>query len=137
MVSVNRLEYDPRRGAFRNWLFTVVRRRLPNWHRAQKHRRDGSNDGAPDKLLEQCPAPEESNSAWEAEWQQRAFAWACDQVRTEVSDSTWQAFWRTTVDGEPIKQTAADLGLTIAAVYLARRRVLKRLKDQVRSVQEP
>jgi RNA polymerase sigma-70 factor (ECF subfamily) len=136
-ATVGRLEYDPERGSFRNWLFTVVRRRLANWHRARKRRPDSSNNGAPDKFLEQWPAPEEETLAWEAEWQQRIFTWACAQVRPEVSDATWQAFWRTTVAGQPIKQTAADLGMTVAAVYLARRRVLTRLREQVRSVPEP
>ena len=50
---------------------------------------------------------------------------------------TWQAFWRTFIDGQPGKQVAEDLGLSVAAVYLARRRVLTRLKELVRSVQEP
>src|SRR5262245_51653629 len=36
--AVGRLEYDPARGAFRNWLFTVVRRKLTDWRRNQRHR---------------------------------------------------------------------------------------------------
>ena len=44
---------------------------------------------------------------------------------------------RTAVDGQPGKQVAADLGMTAGAVYLARNRVLARLKELVRSVQEP
>src|ERR1700693_5395388 len=36
--AVGRLDYDPRRGTFRNWLFTVVRRKLANWRAAQGHR---------------------------------------------------------------------------------------------------
>src|SRR3954469_7131603 len=36
--AVGRLEYDPARGAFRNWLFTVVRRKLSAWRRARKSR---------------------------------------------------------------------------------------------------
>ena len=40
--AVGRLEYDPARGAFRNWLFTVVRRKLANWRRAQRSRPDGT-----------------------------------------------------------------------------------------------
>src|ERR1700693_447271 len=36
--AVGRLDYDPRRAAFRNWLFTVVRRKLSNWRRAQCNR---------------------------------------------------------------------------------------------------
>jgi RNA polymerase sigma-70 factor (ECF subfamily) len=65
------------------------------------------------------------------------FVWACEQVRRDVSDATWQAFWRTAVEGQPGKQAAADLGLTVAAVYHARSRVRARLIELVQSAQEP
>src|ERR1700719_4533420 len=37
-AAVGRLEYDPGRGTFRRWLFTIVRRKLSKWRRAQKVR---------------------------------------------------------------------------------------------------
>ncbi|HKI31588.1 MAG TPA: sigma-70 family RNA polymerase sigma factor [Gemmataceae bacterium] len=135
--AVGRLEYDPRRGAFRNWLFTVVRHKLSNWQAAQANRAQASGDSATHQLLEQCPAPEGMEGEWEAEWERRLVAWACEQARRQVSDTTWQAFWRTAVEGQPGKQIAADLGLTVAAVYHARSRILARLKELVGSVQEP
>jgi RNA polymerase sigma-70 factor (ECF subfamily) len=135
--AVSRLEYDPQRGTFRAWLFTVVRRRLSNWRRAGRCRPQARGDAAARRLLEQCPAPAEAEADWEAQWQRRLFAWACGQVRRDVTDATWQAFWRTFIDGQPSKQVAADLGLSVAAVYLARSRVLARLKELVRSVEGP
>jgi RNA polymerase sigma-70 factor (ECF subfamily) len=133
--AVGRLEYDPARGAFRNWLFTIVRRRLSNWRRTQRHRPEDDNDTAA-QVLEQCPAAQPAEAEWEAEWRQRLFAWACAQVRGAVPDVTWQAFARTALHGQPCKQAAADLGLSVAAVYLARSRVLARLKELVQSVRE-
>jgi RNA polymerase sigma-70 factor (ECF subfamily) len=135
--AVGQLEYDPRRGAFRNWLFTVVRRKLSNWRRARKNRPHGGEDGAALNLLGQQPVPDGVQSGWEAEWEHRVFAWACEQVRRGVTDATWQAFWRTAVDGQSGKQVAAELGLTLTGVYHARSRVLARLKELVRSAQEP
>jgi RNA polymerase sigma-70 factor (ECF subfamily) len=135
--AINRLEYDARRGLFRNWLFTIVRRRLSNWRRAQAGRPESSNGSRSNQVLEQLQAPDVELTTWEMEWEQRVFAWACEQVRGDVSDLTWQAFWRTAARGQPGKQVAADLGLTVAAVYLARSRVLARLKELVRSAQEP
>src|SRR5947207_123033 len=73
--AVGRLEYDPARGAFRNWLFTIVRRKLSNWRAAQAHRIPGSGDTATHRLLEQCPVPEGAGADWEADWEQRLFAW--------------------------------------------------------------
>jgi RNA polymerase sigma factor (sigma-70 family) len=134
--AIDRLEYDPARGAFRNWLFTVVRRKLATWQAAQRNRARGSGDPATRQLLEQCPAPEAGEAGWEAEWRRRLFAWASARVRRGVTEATWQAFWRTAVDGQPVKQVAADLGLTAGAVYLARSRVFARLKELVQSVQE-
>jgi RNA polymerase sigma factor (sigma-70 family) len=135
--AVGGLEYDPQCGAFRNWLFTIVRRKLYNWRAAQGNRTRGSGDSATHRLLEQCPASQGTEAVWEAEWEQRLFAWACVQVRRDVTDSTWQAFWRTAIDDQPGKQVAADLEMTVAAVYRARSRALARLKELVRSVQEP
>ncbi len=134
--SVGQLEYDPSRGSFRNWLFLILCRRLSNWRRAQRHRPRGSGDTGTQRLLEQCPAPQRGEEEWEAEWQRRVFAWACEQVRPTVTATTWQAFWRTAVENQPGKQVAADLGLSVAAVYLARSRVVARLKELVQSVQE-
>ena len=71
-----------------------------------------------------------------AEWEQRLVDWACEQARRDFTGPTWQAFWRTAVLGQPGKQVAADLGLTVAAVYHARGRVLARLKTLVQSAQE-
>jgi RNA polymerase sigma factor (sigma-70 family) len=135
--AVGRLEYDPARGAFRNWLFTVVRHKLADWRAAGEKRAQGTGDSATHRLLEQVPCPAQEEAEWEAEWEDRVFAWACTQVRREVTDATWQAFWRTAVDGLPGKQVAADLGLSVAAVYSARSRVLARLKELIQSVQEP
>src|SRR5205807_10230663 len=69
--AIGRLEYDPRRGAFRNWLFTVVRRKLSNWRAAQSNRTHGSGDTATHQLLAQCLAPADMEAEWDAEWQQR------------------------------------------------------------------
>ena len=135
--AVGRLDYDPRRGTFRSWLFTIVRRKLSNWRRAQKHRPRGSGNADTQRRLERCPVADAPEADWDAEWQERVYAWACEEVRRDVSPATWEAFWRTAIDGRPGKQVAADLGLTVAAVYHARSRVLARLKALVQSAQEP
>jgi RNA polymerase sigma-70 factor (ECF subfamily) len=135
--AVGRLEYDPERGAFRNWLFTVVRHKLSNWRAARERQTPGAGDTATQLLLEQCPAPAAEASEWETQWQDQLFSWACTQVRRDVSTVTWQAFWRTAIDGQSGSQVAADLGLSVTAVYSARSRVLARLKELIQSAQEP
>jgi RNA polymerase sigma-70 factor (ECF subfamily) len=135
--AVRRLEYDPRKGAFRSWLFTIVRRRLSNWRDRQATQTRGSGDSAVHQLLEQSAADADVESEWETEWQRRVFAWACEQVRPQVRGNAWQAFWQTAVEGRSGKEVAADLGISVSAVYLARSRVFARLRKLVASVEEP
>jgi hypothetical protein len=108
-----------------------------SWRAARANRLRGSGDTDAQHLLEEAPAPEGGEAEWQAEWERQVFTWACTLVRGEVSDTTWQAFWRTAFDGQPGKQVAADLGMTLTAVYRARSRVLARIKELVRSAQEP
>jgi RNA polymerase sigma factor (sigma-70 family) len=135
--AAHRLEYDPARGTFRSWLFTVVRRKLSNWRRAQRSRPCASGDTATHQFLDQVPEPEPLQSDWDNEWEERLYAWACAQVRQQVTEATWEAFWRTAIEGQPGKQVAAELDLSLAAVYHARSRVTARLKELVQSAQEP
>jgi RNA polymerase sigma-70 factor (ECF subfamily) len=132
--AAERLAYDPKRGSFRGWLFTIVRNKLRDFMDACKRQGQGSGDTGAHKLLEQHAAPDED--VWEREYQQRIFAWAAEQIRGEFQDTTWQAFWQTAVEGKSGKEVARALGMTVAAVYLAKSRVLARLKEQIQQVQD-
>src|SRR5262245_32629455 len=62
--AIGQLEYDPRLGAFRNWLFTILRRKLSDWRDAFANRIRGSGDTDTHQLLEQRPAPEDLEAEW-------------------------------------------------------------------------
>jgi RNA polymerase sigma factor (sigma-70 family) len=131
--GIRRLDYDPRRGSFRGWLFTVVRNKLRNFLAAQKRPGRGSGDSDAQQRLNELPAREEDQTAWwDQEYEQRVFAWAAEQVRGKFSASTWQAFWQTAVEGQTGPQAARELKMSVAAVYLAKGRVMARLKEIIR-----
>ena len=95
----------------------------------------GSGDDRARGRLEEQPAPEDE-TAWDAEYEKRMFAWAIDRVRDEFHESTWQAFWLTSVDGESPKDVAKSLRLSVGAVYVAKSRVLARLREEVKLAQD-
>jgi RNA polymerase sigma-70 factor (ECF subfamily) len=132
--AVGGLQYDPQRGTFRGWLFTILRNKLRNWREAKGRQCPGTGDKAAQEMLQQQPAPEED--VWEQEYQRRLFAWAVERIRGEFQEKTWQAFWQTAVDGKRGKDVALALGLTVAAVYLAKSRVLARLKEEIGQVRD-
>jgi RNA polymerase sigma-70 factor (ECF subfamily) len=136
-VSVRGLDYDPQRGRFRSWLFTLVRNQLRDLLARPRTCPQGSGDARVQQLLENQPAPEpDEAAAWDREWRRSLFAWAAEQVRPQVQKATWQAFWQTAVEDRSGRDVAAELGLTVAAVYLAKSRVMARLRAVIQEAQE-
>ena len=130
--SAARFDYDPTRGTFRGWLFRMVRNELSDFGTTRKRHRPGTGDTDVKHRLEAQPAPSEDEVAnWERDYQRQLFALACEQVRGDFQESTWQAFWRTAIQGQSGKAVAGALRMTTAAVYLAKRRVTERLKQQI------
>ena len=91
-----------------------------------------TGDSNVQRILEEKPAPAGEESAlFDIEYRRQLFCWAAEQVRGEFRETTWDAFWRTCVDGCEIKSTAEQLDMSAGAVYIARSRVLARLRQKV------
>ena len=58
------------------------------------------------------------------------FQRAMDIIRLDFEDVTWNAFWRTVVEGHLPIDVARDLGISMNSVYLARSRILRRFRDE-------
>ena len=129
-VSIRRFEATAAAGKFRGWISLITRRTLSRMlKREQRVIATGSGDTVQMMALSQHPA--EENDPWENEHRQYVFRWVADQVRENVSDTTWEAFWLTAIQREP-PQTAADkLGMTVGSVYIAKSRVQSRLREKL------
>jgi len=119
------------RGTFRGWLYGVARNKYCDFRARQERHRPGSGDTAVAELIESVPAAGDEAAEWEREYQQRAFSLAARQVRECVDESTWQAFWQTAVEGRSGQEVARALEMSVGAVYVAKSRVLARLKQEV------
>jgi RNA polymerase sigma factor (sigma-70 family) len=126
--TIRHFDYDPQKGSFRGWLFTAVRHRLQRF--AEKRPVQGAGDTDALKQLHQVPAPDDE-PAWQAEYQRQLFHWAADQVQPTVAAATWQAFWQTAVERKNPKDVGKALGLAVTAVYMAKSRLLSRIKELI------
>ena len=131
--SVDR--WDPTRGSFRGWLSRIARNLLINLLSRRQYQVRGSGATSVQDLLEAQPAADPSATAlFEAEYRSRLFRWAADEVQDEFTPTTWQAFWQTAVAGRPPIEVAAELRMSIGAVYVSRSRVLSRLSRKIEQV---
>lgn len=120
-----RFEYDGRR-RFRGWLWTVTR----NCWRDRARRAAIPVDLRAEASL--LPDSDRATDAVDAaEFARFLTAGVVPVIRAQFHESTWNAFWRHVVEGQPAAEVALELGLTTAAVYKAKVRVLARLHREL------
>lgn len=129
-AAIQKFEYDPARGGFRNWLFTVARSKLNNFLQQQRNNPMALGGTTMFRRIQEQPAGEEE-SEWNHQYRLRMFHWAAETVRGEFQAPTWEAFWQTAVLNRPVGDVARGLGLSEGAIYIARSRVIARLRARI------
>jgi len=120
--------YDKHAGqTFRGWLFTVCRNECHNF----RTRRATRPLPGTDEALTTVPAPQLGDDPDETEYRRALFRRVLQVVRADFSPAVWTAFTRLALDGVAADSVAAELGVTANAVYLARNRVLTRVRGEL------
>lgn len=133
--NAHRMEYDPKRGTFRGWLYTVTRNKIYNFLSSNRNRPRASGDSGVQERLDSIPDKGDPDEDWELEYQRRLSAKAMDRVKTEFHKATWDAFWKTAVEGLPALEVGNELKMSTGAVYVAKSRVIARLRDEVKLIE--
>ena len=129
--AIGRLDYDRQQGTFRGWLFTVTRNKVFNFLSARRIRPQSSGDTTTNRLLAAQPTANDGADEWEVEYQRRLAAIAMERIKNEFQPNTWRAFQLVAVDGLPVAEVARQVAMSAGAIYVAKSRVLARLKDEV------
>jgi RNA polymerase sigma factor (sigma-70 family) len=134
--AAGRWHYNPQQGSFRGWLYGITRNKLSRFLERRRKQPTGSGDsGAQQRLEEQPSAEPDLQAAWEKEFQLQLFRLASAAVKDSFAPATWQAFWRTAVEGKSAAAVSGELGLSIGAIYVAKSRVLARLTAEIQRMQ--
>ena len=116
--------------SFRGWLWTITRNKINDHFRnAVKH--PNVHGGSTAHIqLQQLPDQFASVTSGDQVLSQLAKR-AVAVMQTDFEESTWRAFWMTAVDQLPPKDVADELGMTRDAVYKAKSRVLRHLREEL------
>jgi RNA polymerase sigma-70 factor (ECF subfamily) len=109
-------------GSFRAWLRTILLNRWRSWLRRPQPQALGPEQ------LDGLAAPADPEFPGEGEEHQQLIARALTLVEREVDPAVWQAFRHYVLLGQKPAAVAAALGVTVNSVYLAKSRVLQRLR---------
>jgi RNA polymerase sigma-70 factor (ECF subfamily) len=120
----------PDRGRFRAWLLQIARNIAVNLLTRKPFGAIGVGGDEAEGWLEEIPEQvDELSSQFDVEYRREVFRWAAEQVRESVARTTWQAFQLTHVEDVSIADAALQLGISVGNVYIARSRVMKRLRE--------
>jgi RNA polymerase sigma-70 factor (ECF subfamily) len=122
-------------GAFRAWLRTITRHKIGDFVRSQRRRGECLRDPTDERLWADDP-PDSQSTGLDAELPmpeetRLLYSSVLAVVQGEFEEKTWRAFYRVVVDEVPPKSVAEELGMSVNSVYLAKARVLRRVRDEL------
>jgi RNA polymerase sigma-70 factor (ECF subfamily) len=132
-VHLPNYRHDRPGDSFRGWLRTIAHNKVCNFFRgrAAEVRAVGGTDAQ--RRLEQVADPplDDSDVGQQMEEETGLAHRALEMIRAEFEDRTWWAFYATTVEGRSGRDVAAELGMSVQAVYKAKSRVLQRIREEM------
>lgn len=130
---LTRFRHDRPEDTFRGWLLTITRNEIRGHFRRQSKQASAGEGGT--TSLDRIHQLPDDNGAVTDDWHDEEAARhevlrrAAEIIRDDFEPQTWQAFWRSVVEGHETAEIAADLKMTINAIRQAKHRVLARLKE--------
>ena len=119
-----------RLGSFRSWLRSITVNCLRDSWRSQKFRPSAKGGHDFDSILNQLADPQsELSQLWNAEHDQHVLQSLLNQIRSSTPDETWNVFKRVSIDDESPADVASEFGITVNSVYIAKSRVMARLRE--------
>jgi RNA polymerase sigma factor (sigma-70 family) len=138
--NIQKFKRDRRLGSFKGWLRNLTRWRIAD----QLEKRTGLMRGAPGDAirsyepLENIPdsADDAARLRWEQEWQTHLLQAATQRVKQRVSEEQYQLFDLHVLREWPVERMTQTLGVSAAQVYLAKHRITRLLKKEVRRLEK-
>lgn len=132
---IGEFEHNGRTGAFRAWIRAITANCLRDFYSVRRNRPLATGSSSLQDVLAEWADPQSSISRqWDDEHDRLVTRRLMEMLRSEFAPTTWKAFEGLTFKGQTAQEVATDLGVTPNAVYIARSRVLARLRQEARGL---
>jgi RNA polymerase sigma-70 factor (ECF subfamily) len=141
--NIREFKYDPAVCSFKTWLLRLIRSRMVDQLR-KRHREEAvrvrlADDTIGTPTLERLPDPasiEKLETSWDDEWERNLVALALEKIRQRVNPTHYQMFDLYVFKEWPVAEISRKFHVSVAQVYLARHRVGRLIKQEVRLEKE-
>jgi len=131
--SLHHFHKERPQDSFRGWLWTITRNKIRDHFRNLAQRPNAAGGSEAQLQLQQLPSepPPELHESLSRTPHSRLAQRAIAMMQTDFEESTWRAFWLTAVELQSAQDVADQLHLSRAAVYQAKSRVLRHLREEL------
>jgi RNA polymerase sigma-70 factor (ECF subfamily) len=135
-AAIGRWEKAGESVRFRHWLARVVRNAIVNALSRQPQDRAAGGSTVQELLQEQAEVNGQATAEIELEYRRELYLRAARLVRGDVEPETWRAFELTVIEDRSIEDAAAELDRPVGTIYAARSRIMRRLREAVRELEQ-
>ncbi|MCG8651122.1 MAG: sigma-70 family RNA polymerase sigma factor [Pirellulales bacterium] len=129
--EVAEFDHNGRQGAFRTWLKRILVNRLREFWRSRARSPVAAGGSDIVQRLNQLEEPQsELSQRWDREHDRYVLRCLLETAQLSFAPNTWKAFRQVVVEGRAAAAVAADLGISLNAVFIAKSRVIRRLREE-------
>jgi RNA polymerase sigma-70 factor (ECF subfamily) len=130
-------DVDPAKGSFRGWMFRTARNIAAD--KAAQRAKQALAAGDTEAIARFANLPEimdQERTAFIQEYRRALFRWAVEEIRPEVSTTSWQAFLLTAVKGRDAASVAEELNISVSNVYTSKCRIVAKIRAKIVELEE-
>ncbi len=120
--------YDRDKGRLRSWLFGIAHRKAIDMKRRRAREIVVGDKTDASAFLGRIESPDQAKEIWEQQWQRSVLRACLEEVSKDLSPNTVKAFDLYVFEQWPVEKVAEQLGISQNAVYIAKTRVMERVR---------
>jgi RNA polymerase sigma-70 factor (ECF subfamily) len=140
--KIEGFRYHPKVCSFKSWMLQITRWRIINQLKKREREKTGnvsclSESGETPDLLSQIPDPAgfDLEAIWDEEWKKNLLAAALERIKRQADPEQFQIFDLYCLEQLPVQKVAQTLGVSVARVYLAKHRLGRLLKKEIKRLE--